>query len=39
VLTGTGGSVDVVVEDDDVDGEVGVVVGEDPRGALGRPFP
>ena len=32
--------VEVGVVDDDADGEVGVVVvGEDPRGAFGRPFP
>ena len=41
VLTMTGDTAsDVAGVDDDVDPDVGVVVvGEDPFGALGRPFP
>jgi len=40
VLTGTDASAPGVVGDDvDEDVDVVVVVGEDPRGAFGRPFP
>jgi hypothetical protein len=39
VLIGTGTSAAVIVVSD-AEGDVGVgVVGEDPRGALGRPLP